>query len=122
MQGSVLILNHIMEKSAGDGDKFDYQESNVSVLDEVAAVAGALEKLGFDYRVESIKQIRDLPDVLNRSPEKIVFNLIEDLNGSVLDFCYVPAICSAHGKACTGNDTACMLLAQDKWRTKSILQ
>lgn len=122
MQGSVLILNHIMEKPAGGGDKFDYEESNVSVLDEVAAVAGALEKLGFDYRVESIKQIRDLPDVLSRSPEKIVFNLIEDLNGSVLDFCYVPAICSAHGKACTGNDTACMLLAQDKWRTKSILR
>ncbi len=121
MQGSVLILHHMIEKPAA-GDKFDYEESNVSVLEEVGAVADTLDKLGFDYRVESIKQISDLPEVLNRNPEKIVFNLVEDLNGHVLDFCYVPAICSAHGKACTGNDTPCMLLAQDKWRTKSILR
>jgi D-alanine-D-alanine ligase len=122
MRKNVLIVHHTTERVVVGKDKFDCKESNASVLDEVEPVAAALEHLGFTYRIKGIKEITELPDILRRSPEKIVFNLIEDLNGHVLDFCKVPAVCRAYGKVCTGGDTPCLLLTQDKWRTKAVLK
>lgn len=122
MNKSVLIVHHTTERVVVGKDQFDCKKSNASVLDEVEPVAAALGHLGFKYRVQGVKQITELPDILSRSCEKIVFNLIEDLEGHVLDFCYVPAICRTYGKACTGADTPCLLLAQDKWRTKAVLR
>ena len=122
MRKSVLIVHHTTERVVVGKDKFDCKESNASVLDEVEPVAAALEHLGFAYRIKGIKAITELPDILSHSPERIVFNLVEDLNGHVLDFCKVPAICQAYGKVCTGGDTPFLLLAQDKWRTKAILK
>ena len=123
----VLVVHHTTKRSIGNyterGDSsFKLEESNFSVLDEVDVVADALKELGLGYRVEGVEEISQLRDVLNRSSEKVVFNLIEDLNGDALDFCYVPAVCKAYGKACTGGDTASLLLAQDKWRTKAVLR
>ncbi len=63
-----------------------------------------------------------MPDVLEHNSHKVVFNLIEELPDSILDACYVPAICSAHGRACTGGDTPALLLTQDKWKTKVVLR
>jgi len=122
MNKSVLIVHHTTERMVAGKKQFDCKESNASVLDEVEPVAVALEHLGFAYRVKGLKEITELPDILSRSPEKIVFNLVEDLNGHVLDFCKVPAICRAYGKVCTGGDTPCLLLTQDKWRTKAVLK
>ncbi len=122
MEKSVLIVHHITKRKTVGKDNFNCEESNFGVLDEVKAVAAALEYLGFKYRVEGIKQIRDLPVILSRSPEKLIFNLIEDLDGQVLDFCCVPAVCQTCGKVCTGCNTPCLLLAQDKWRTKAVLK
>ena len=122
MQKDVLIVHHVTKGTAAHGDKFEYTESNFSVLDEVEAVAAALKDIGIGYRIEGVKQISDLPDVLASGSEKIVFNLVEDLKGHLFDLCYVPAICRAFGRACTGSDSPCLLLAQNKWLTKTILK
>lgn len=47
---------------------------------------------------------------------------MEELEGSPLDYCYVPAICKAYGKACTGSDTKALLIAQNKWQCKLLLK
>jgi D-alanine-D-alanine ligase len=122
MRKGVLIVHHITRRSAAVTEKFEYEQSDSSVMDEVQAVAAALEQLGIVYRVEKIRHIVDLPEILSRSPERIVFNLVEDLDKHTSDYCYVPAICRSFGKACTGGDTRCLLLAQDKWRTKAVLK
>jgi len=122
MRKGVLIVHHLTRRSAAAAEKFEYEHSNVSVMDEVRAVAAALEQLGIEYRIERIRQIAELPEILSRSPERIVFNLVEDLDKFISDYCYVPAVCHAFGKACTGGDTRCLLLAQDKWRTKAVLK
>ncbi len=49
----------------------------------------------------------------------MVFNLVEGLIGHWADVNIVPAICRAFGKACTGGDTACLILALDKWLSKA---
>ncbi|MFH1614191.1 MAG: ATP-grasp domain-containing protein [Planctomycetota bacterium] len=102
--------------------KVAWRESNAGVLAEVKAVTAALKKLGVDYDVRSIRDIKQLPDVLSHNKQRIVFNLVEELPGNILDACYVPAICRAHGKVSTGSDTASLLLAQDKWKTKAVLE
>jgi len=120
MTDSVLILHHIIKADPAAGKAFT--ESNDGVLQEVKAVADALAKLGISHRIESISTIADLPAVLSVSPERIVFNLVEALAGSELDYCLVPAVCRSFGKACTGSDTPCLMLTQDKWRTKAVLK
>ena len=115
MTDTVLILHHVISGNA-------FTESNQGVLDEVRAVAAALENLGINHRIESISTLADLPAVLNASPERIVFNLVEGLSGNPLDYCLVPAICRSFDKVCTGSDSSCLLLTQDKWRTKSVLK
>jgi D-alanine-D-alanine ligase len=116
MAESVLIIYNDVEKNLPN------RESNAGVLDEVGAVTAALKKLSIDYEVVSIGHIRQLPDVLERHCHRIVFNLIEELPDSIVDACYVPAICSAYGRACTGGDTPALLLTQDKWKTKAVLR
>jgi D-alanine-D-alanine ligase len=102
--------------------KFACQESNAGVIEEVNAVAIALEKSGIKYQIESIAKIEQLPKILSRCKQKIIFNLVEELPGRIVDACYVPAICHSFGRVCTGSDTSCLILAQNKWRTKTILE
>lgn len=120
MLEDILVIYNDVEKELLN-KKNPWQESNAGVLNEVGAVADALQKLGIDYDVVSIKHIKQLPDVLERNNHSIIFNLVEELPDSFLDACYVPAICSSHGRACTGGDTPALLLAQDKWKTKAAL-
>jgi len=120
MIDDVLVIHNFVEKEI-PSNKTVWHESNAGVLDEVNAVTGALEKLGIDYKVESISEISQLPDVLRLNNQKIVFNLIEELPHCIREACYVPAICCAYGRSSTGNDTTALLLAQNKWQAKAIL-
>lgn len=115
--GPILILHHTAP-AAGSGP---HAESDAGVMDEVAAVAKALESLGLPYRVASVGSLTALPPLLAGSPERIVFNLVENFPGRPADAPQVPILCEAAGKACTGNDSVCQTLALDKWRTKAIL-
>lgn len=90
-------------------------------MNEVKAVAEALEALGIAYWVESIGCIGELAAVLGRRNARIIFNLVEELPGDIRAACYVPAVCQAHGRQVTGNGTAALLLAQNKWQAKAVL-
>jgi D-alanine-D-alanine ligase len=116
---SVLIIHNAV--NAGDAKDKSRLESIAGVLDEVKAVAAALEELGIEYQTKSIQKIEQLPIVLEQSSSRIVFNLVEDLSGSVTDACLVPAVCLAHKKACTGSTTPALLLSQNKWQAKAVL-
>ena len=91
----VLILHNVPD-ARQNSDQSAWSESDAGVLGEVEAV-GAGE-------------------------EPIVFNLVEALGGDAFDFTFVPEICKAMGKGCTGNDGACQSLCLDKWRTSAVLR
>ncbi len=114
---AVLILHHAIPTS-GQGPS---AESDAGVMDEVNAVANALQELGIAHRIAAVGSLAELPAVLACSPEKVVFNLVENLLPRPIDASLVPSVCEAFGKGCTGNDTACETLSLDKWRTKSVL-
>jgi len=120
MTAGVLILHNTVSPAA-DGLGAAFAESQAGVLNEVKAVAEALETLGIGYAVESIARLDDLAELLARRNERIVFNLVEELPGDIRAACYVPAVCRAHGRRVTGNDTAALLLAQNKWQAKAVL-
>jgi D-alanine-D-alanine ligase len=115
---AVLILHHAVPAS-GNGPS---AESDAGVMDEVRVVAGALADLGIAHRTAAIASLAELPALLARSPEKVIFNLVENLPPRTIDASLVPAVCESFGKGCTGNDTTCETLSLDKWRTKSVLQ
>ncbi len=116
---TVLIIHNAV-KAGGAKDKFRL-ESIAGVLDEVKAVAGALEELGIEFQTKSIEKIEQLPAILEKSRSQIVFNLVEEIEGAITDACLVPAICLAHKKACTGSATPALLLSQNKWQAKAVL-
>jgi D-alanine-D-alanine ligase len=99
-----------------------WKESDAGILDQVNAVAGALASLGVPHRMAGIKRLVDLPAVLAASPERIVFNLVESIHDRPSDANFVPAICRAYGKSCTGNDTHSLMFALDKWLTNAMLR
>ena len=117
---AVLVVHNAIDIASKKGSA--WVESNAGVIDEVNAVTSSLKKLKIDYRVESIDSIEHLACVLKKREQKIVFNLIEELPANIVDACYVPAICRAHGKACTGSDTPALILAQNKWHAKAVLK
>ena len=90
-------------------------------MDQVRAVADALSRHRVTYRIAGVAALDDFPRVLAASAEPVVFNLVESLDAATGDAMLVPAVCSAFGKSATGNDTPCMTLGIDKWRTKSVL-
>jgi D-alanine-D-alanine ligase len=119
LKKSILVIHNAVEtKQTPDKSTL---ESVAGVLDEVKAVADALDELKIDFQIKSIENIEQLPSILQRSDSEIVFNLVEELPGSIIDACLVPAICLAHKKACTGNQTPALLLSQNKWQTKAVL-
>ena len=122
MVESVLIIYNAVDSQITPGEKPAWLESNAGVLNEVKLAADTFEKLGIDYQTESLRKLEELPGILAHSSHKIVFNLVEELPEHITHACYVPAICRAHGKAFTGNDTAGLLLAQNKWHTKAVLK
>jgi len=116
----VLIL-HNVPRSAPKGAANVYFESDVGVLDEVEAVTESLDRLGISHRVVGVSYFNEVPQALAASPEPIVFNLVESFHARPEEAMYVPAVCKAFGKAVTGNDTPCLMLTLDKWKTKCVL-
>ncbi len=115
---SVLLLsNRPGRPLAGDG-----LESEAGVLDEVRAVAAALERAGLPCVCADAATLDELPAVLSAHPEPVVFNLVEGFQRHSEQAALVPAVCEAHGRGCTGNDAACQALALDKWRAKAVLR
>ena len=120
MSKDVIVLYNL-PREAGEG-KSDCKESDAGVINEVKAVAAAMEKLGVSCREVGIRGISELHNILIDSAEEIVFNLVEELPNSHTDAAVVPTMCKAYGKECTGNDSAEILLAMDKNRAKGVLE
>ena len=116
---SVLIIYNKIEGQKGDSAAF--YESAAGVLDEVKAVSCALQELGIAYETISLSYIEQLPAILEASSSQIVFNLVEELAGSVYDACLVPAECLVSKKLFTGNSTTALLLGLNKWQAKAVL-
>ena len=121
LSSAVLILYNEPRGSRADTPVIN-AESDAGVLAEVAQVGQALTDLGVGYRTVSVRSLRDVGRTLAASPEPCIVNLVESLDGSADDACAVPAVCTALGKACTGSDTGCQLLALDKWQSKCALR
>lgn len=113
---SVLILHNTF------GDPNDrYYLSRYGVMDQVNAVALALEHLGIEYDVAAVEDLAAVAKLLADREEKVIFNLVEEFVSDNEQACYVPALCKAYGKLCTGNGTSAMVLGRDKAVTKSVL-
>ncbi|HUS57407.1 MAG TPA: GNAT family N-acetyltransferase [Planctomycetota bacterium] len=117
----VLILHNIPREKPDDGPAPAWLESDAGVLEEVEAVRAALEKIGAVHRTAGVANLTDLPAVLSSSTEDVVFNLVEGFHTEPMGANFVPAICQAFGKECTGNTTPCLQLTLDKWQTKGVL-
>lgn len=122
MMEDILIIHNAVDKGTASEDKTVFAESDAGLIEEINAVTGAFDRLGIKYEVKSIETIEQLPDVISHSNQEIIFNLVEELTGNLLDACYVPVICRAYEKVCTGSDTPALLLAQNKWQTKAVLR
>lgn len=113
---SVLILYN-EPRPAGRG----WHEADAGVLAEVEAVAAALTAARIPHRHAGVRRLADLPEAITAGSERVVFNLVEALDGPVSDACFVPAVCRALGRAVTGNDSAALTLCLDKGQTKAAL-
>lgn len=114
---SVLILHNDPARIGGP-----CVESEAGVLDQVRAVAAALATLGVPSRPAPVQTLDELPGILERAAEPLVFNLVETLAGSATAANRVPSVVRAFGKACTGNDSPCLDLTLDKTRAKAVLR
>jgi D-alanine-D-alanine ligase len=119
--GPVLIVHNTPRKS-DNGGPADFAESDAGVMVEVQGVIEATKELGIASRVEGVSTLEDLRAVLAAAQEPMVFNLVEALDGPAQDFNFVPALCRAFGKACTGSDSPALMLSLDKWQCRSVLQ
>ena len=73
----VLILHHDIPAPGSCPNA----ESDAGVMDEVKAVASALDELGIPSRIASVGSLTHLPSILQSAPEHIIFNLIENFPG-----------------------------------------
>ncbi len=112
----VLVLYNQFEEN-----DVSFQESRSGVMDQVDAVADSLEKLGIEFEVMPVENLRHLTGILTNRNEKLVFNLMEEFAGSIREACIVPALCKAFSVGCTGNGAEALFLSQDKARAKAIL-
>jgi D-alanine-D-alanine ligase len=114
---SVLILHNAPDSSAADAG---FGASDGGVLDQVAAVGAALGRLGVAYRTAAVARLDDVPVALAEGTEAIVFNLVESLRPRADDAVWVPALCQAMGRACTGGDSRALFVTQDKGVAQSL--
>lgn len=94
--------------------------SRSGVMDQVSAVAESLDSIGAKYEIAAVENIKHLTEMLCGYKQTLIFNLAEEFLCSIEQACYVPAICRAFGKSCTGNDTSALLLGQNKVNAKNI--
>jgi D-alanine-D-alanine ligase len=122
MTTNVLIIHNAVDKMPTAKGKTVFEESNAGLMEEVRAVTETLKALGIKYQIKSIETIEQLPDILAHSNQGIIFNLVEELSADILHACYVPAICHAYGRICTGSGTPALILAQNKWQAKAVFK
>jgi D-alanine-D-alanine ligase len=96
-------------------------QSRAGVMDQVNAVGGALDQLGVDHTIVPVENLKHLTSVLTTRRQRTIFNLAEEFLGSTDQACYVPAVCRAFDRCCTGNDTPALLLSLNKVHAKAIL-
>lgn len=118
---SVVVLFNLPGRVDGAGHD-PYRESDEGILAEVEAVGAALAAADIPFRRAGVRTLRDVPAALAGGPERLVFNLVERLDGKDTDFNFVPAVCAALGRSCTGGDADCLSLTFDKWLTKARLE
>ena len=111
---SILIVYNRPADSA-------FAESDAGVLEQLAAVGDALTKLKIPFRAAAVESFEQIANTLAKAGEQVVFNLVETIEGCPLKAARFPAICSAFGKACTGNDFFGFLVSSDKWLSKAAL-
>ena len=114
---NILILHNTF----GSAEDSLY-ESRAAVMDQVRTVEQSLDILGISSEVLAVENLRHLTQVLGSRRESLIFNLAEEFLCSIEQACYVPAVCRAFGKRCTGNDTPALLLAQNKIYAKAVLR
>ena len=95
--------------------------SDAGVQHAVRHVAGALTALHIPHRVAGVRRLDEIPAIFAAGGEAVVFNLVERLDGGVNDCAFVPAVCRAFGRACTGGTTESLVLTLDKDLTKARL-
>ncbi|NQV35096.1 MAG: GNAT family N-acetyltransferase [Phycisphaeraceae bacterium] len=99
-----------------------FPASEAGVLDEVQAVVRACQILQRPHRAAGITHYSQLSEILAGADETLVFNLVEGFTSFPEQATYVPALCTAFNKACTGNSTPGLLHSLDKWQSKTMLQ
>ena len=117
IKGVLILYNRPTGQAAGG-----FAESEAGVLEEVAAVAKACAKLHVPVRSVGVDNLQHIPDALACAGENVVFNLVEGFPENPEQANWIPALCTAMGKACTGNSTAGLLLSLDKWKSKAVLR
>jgi len=124
MGTDVLVLYNtpLQADAAGaSGQDCRWLESDAGVLNEVRAVAEALDRLGLKHQALGVRTLEDVRCALEGLAGTVVFNLVERLDGAIGDFNAVPDLCVRAGCGCTGSDTASLVLTFDKARTKQRL-
>ncbi len=98
-----------------------YSESDAGVLNEVEAAEQSLRRHGMTVRRAGVRRLSDIPGAL-AAGEPLVFNLVERLDDSFTAFNFVPAVCEALGRSCTGGSADALGLTLDKWIAKARLR
>jgi D-alanine-D-alanine ligase len=110
----------ILHNTFGPADDPLYQ-SRAGVLDQVEMVEQSCKRLGLKSTILPVESLTHLMTILGSRKEKIIFNLIEEFVGNIEHAPFVPVICQAFGKSCTGNKTSALITAQNKFHTKALL-
>jgi len=110
----------ILHNTFGPADDPLYQ-SRAGVCDQIEMVEKSCKKLAVKYTILPVENLMHLMNLLKERKEKIIFNLIEEFIGNIEQTCFVPAICQAFRKSCTGSGTSALAMAQNKFQTKAIL-
>lgn len=92
-------------------------ESEIDVLDQVKSVREALHDLGAVTREVGVSCLDDIRRLIAVAPEKVVFNLVEELTPP--EFAAdAHRIIVEGNKACTGCSCECLRVCNDKYDTK----
>lgn len=116
----VLVLHNLPSQESSFRDLAAAADDGV--MNAVRHVVEALARRAIPHRVAGVRRLTELPAVIDAGQESVVLNLVERLDGGVNDCNYVPALCRALGRCCTGGDTACLLLTLDKELAKARLR
>lgn len=112
----VLLLHNL--SSAEARFRASCEASDAGVSHAVAHVAEALAALSCPCRVAGVRRLAEVPGVVQAGDEPVVFNLVERLDGGEQECNFVPVLCRALGRGCTGGTSESLVLTLDKDLTK----